>query len=195
MTEPELFISADSALKAVIDQIPLEQWESKKPSWFVARDIQADKTLREFINYHAYDEAWVPDTLAGRTIEQVGDKYAGDLVGDDPKAAYGKLYNAAIAAVQGLTDLDRPVHLTYGDYPTLEYLWHTSIFRGFRSYQFAKIGVDATMPPELVVGLASVVEPHIEEWRAIGIFPPAIPVPSGANAQTELLAKTGYLVQ
>ena len=42
-------------------------------------------TLRETINYHAYDTAWVPDTLAGKTIEEVGSTYDGDLLGDEPK--------------------------------------------------------------------------------------------------------------
>ncbi|MDE2314210.1 MAG: acyl-CoA dehydrogenase family protein, partial [Elusimicrobia bacterium] len=41
--------------------------------------------LREVINYHAYDDAWVPDMLAGSTMEAAGaDKFDGDLLGDDP---------------------------------------------------------------------------------------------------------------
>jgi hypothetical protein len=195
MDERELFTTADRALKAVIDQIKPEQWQTMKPDWFISRPDQATRTLRDFINYHAYDEAWVPQTLDGRTIEEVGDIYDGDLLGDDPKAAYTKLFDAANAAVKALTDLDQPVHLTYGDYPAREYLWHVSIFRGFRSYQLAKwLGADTTMSPELVSGLWSIVEPHLDEWRAIGIFPPAKSSPSDADAQTQLLAKTGYLV-
>ena len=46
-------------------------------------------TLREIIGYHAYDDAWVPDMLAGRTMAEVGaDAFKGDLLGDDPKAAF-----------------------------------------------------------------------------------------------------------
>jgi hypothetical protein len=195
MDERVLFTTADKALKAVIDQIQPDQLKSHKPDWFIARPDQTTRTLRDFINYHAYDEAWVPETLDGRTIEEVGAKYDGDLVGDDPLGAYAKLFEAATLAVGVITDLERPVHLTYGDYPTREYLWHISIFRGFRSYQFAKwIGVNAIMPPELVTGLTAIAEPHLDEWRAIGVFPPAVPEPPGADAQTRLLAQTGYLV-
>lgn len=195
MDERELFITADRALKTVVDQIKPPQWAAPKPDWFISRPDQATRTLRDFINYHAYDEAWVPETLAGRTITEIGDKYDGDLLGDDPKAAYARFFDAATTAVKALADLDRPVHLTYGDYPTREYLWHTSIFRGFRSYQLAKwIGADPTMPPELVSGLWTIIEPHLEEWRGIGIFPPAKPFAPDADAQTQLLAKTGYFV-
>lgn len=195
MNERELFISADTSLKAVIDQIKPNQWDSKKPDWFISRPDQATRTLRDFINYHAFDEAWVPETLAGRTTAEIGDKYNGDLLGDDPKSAYAKLFDAATAAVKAQSDLDQPVHLTYGDYPAREYLWHVSIFRGFRSYQFANwIGTGSAMPPELVSGLDAIVTPRLDEWRAISIFPPAKSVEPGADAQTQLLAKTGYLV-
>ena len=46
-------------------------------------------TLREIIGYHAYDDAWVPDMLAGRTMDEVGqDAFKGDLLGDDPKGSF-----------------------------------------------------------------------------------------------------------
>jgi hypothetical protein len=42
-------------------------------------------TLRRIINYHAYDDAWVPEVLAGKTIAEVGMKWDGDLLGDHPR--------------------------------------------------------------------------------------------------------------
>lgn len=195
MDERELFLAADQALKSVIDKIKPEQWRLQLPAWFKVRPGQENLSLREIINYHAYDEAWVPETLAGRTIAEVGHKHDGDLLGQDPATAYARLMAATTTAVRALRDLNQPVHLTYGQYPAREYLWHISVFRGFRSYQIAKwIGADATMPPRLVLGLIAVVEPNLEQWRALGVFGTARPVPKGADAQTELLAKTGYLV-
>jgi hypothetical protein len=42
-------------------------------------------TLRTIVSYHAYDDAWVPDALAGKTKDEVGrDKHKGGLLRDDP---------------------------------------------------------------------------------------------------------------
>ena len=93
------------------------------------------------IGYHAYDDAWVPDTLAGKTIEEVGDAHGdpqGDLLGDEPQAAFAAIVATAVSAVRGLVDLDKVVHLSYGDYPAREYLKHITWFRGSRVYDIAR---------------------------------------------------------
>jgi hypothetical protein len=189
--ERQIFILADQALMTAFERVKPGQWQLDIPEWFQTRRDQNQIDLRGVAGYHAYDEAWVPDTLAGRTIAEVGDRYAGDLLGDDPAAGYRRLMELAIPAVEGLTDLDQPVHLTYGDYPAREYLWHISTFRGLRSYEINKlIGADTTMPPELVQGLWSIIEPHAEEWRQIGVFGPALE-PTADSPQARLLALTG----
>ena len=149
-------------------------------------------TLRETINYHAYDDAWVPDVLAGRTIEEVGDKYAGDLLGDHPKLNFAAIVETAVLSVQGFDDLDRMVHLTYGDFPARVYLKHITSFRGLRVYDIAKfIGASTTLPPDLVQGLWDEIEPDAEAWRAMGVFGPAVEVPEDAPLQDRLLGLTG----
>ena len=95
-------------------------------------------TLRQTINYHAYDDAWVPDVLAGKTMAEVGDKYDGDLLGDHPKLNFAAIVETAVLAVRGFDDLDRMVHLSYGDYPAREYLKHITSFRGLRVYDIAR---------------------------------------------------------
>jgi hypothetical protein len=77
VNETDVFILADEALKNVVDQIGDDQWERRVPEDMSAR--QPGLTLRRIINYHAYDDAWVPEVLAGKTIEEVGAKYDGDL--------------------------------------------------------------------------------------------------------------------
>ena len=87
MTIQQAFIASNRALKTVVDQINDEQWELTVPSdWSRGKTM----TLREIINYHAYDDAWVPDVLAGKTKEEVGSKFDGDRLTDDPKGKYGK---------------------------------------------------------------------------------------------------------
>src|ERR1700681_1845733 len=66
VSEQRIFVLAEKALADVIDQIRDDQWEQRKPEWFQTGG-QGPASLREIINYHAYDSAWVPDVLAGKT--------------------------------------------------------------------------------------------------------------------------------
>ncbi len=192
MAEQEVFIISQKALKSIVDQIKDDQWSLSTEDLAPGKNL----TLRELINYHAYDDIWVPDTLAGKTIKDVGDTYNGDLLGSDPKASYAKYNQAAQDAVAAISeaDLDTMVHLTYGDFTTRDYLKHITCYRGFRTYTVAKfIGVDATMPTDLVDGLWQEVIPEVEAWRNMGVFGPSIDVPADADKQTKLLGLTGFL--
>ena len=190
MTEQDVFILADQALKAVVDQIHDDQWDQTVPDEMTPR--QPGSTLRTVINYHAYDDAWVPDVLAGKTIAEVGDRYDGDLLGDHPKLNFASIVETAVLAVSAFDDPDRVVHLTYGDFPAREYLKHITSFRGLRSHDLAKfIGADTSMPDDLVQGLWDEIAPEAEQWRQIGVYGPAVPVPADAPLQDRLLGLTG----
>jgi uncharacterized protein (TIGR03086 family) len=189
VTEQTVFILADQALKAVVDQIRDDQWDLVVPD-----DMTRTPgiTLRQVINYHAYDDAWVPEVLAGKTKEEVGDKYDGDLLGDHPKLNFASIVETAVLTVRDFDDLDRTVHLSYGDYPAREYLMHITSFRGLRAHDIARfIGTGTELPPDLVQGLWDEIAPHAEEWRAIGVYGPSIPVPADAPLQDRLLGLTG----
>jgi len=193
--EQSVFILANQALSAVVGKIEENQWGIKIPAWFQTGRGQVDVTLRTIVNYHAYDDAWVPEVLAGKTIQEVGTKYDGDLLGDRPAASFEKINSASCDAVRKLADPERTVHLSYGDYPAREYLTHTMCFRGFRVYDIAKlIGADTAMPEALVQGLWDILSPHAEEWRKIGVFGPEIELPANASAQHRLLALAGRAI-
>ena len=189
MNEIDVFILADEALRSVVDQIRDDQWEQRVPDDMTRKP---GTTLRQTINYHAYDDAWVPDVLAGRTIAEVGDKYDGDLLGDHPKLTFASIVETAVLTVRAFDDLDRIVHLSYGDYPAREYLKHITSFRGLRAYDIARfIGADTTLPDDLVRGLWDEIAPDAEQWRQMGVFGPAITVPETAPLQDRLLGLTG----
>jgi len=192
MNEPEVFLLAEHALQKVIEQIRDDQWDMEMPPSFARRN-QSTVTLREIVSYHAYDDAWVPDMLAGKTMDEAGKtKFDGDLLGDDPKASYAKIVEAACTAARGLDDLGRTVHCSFGDYPAREYFWQINGFRGLRAHDIAcVIGVGSDLPAELVQGLWDEISPHAEEWRSLGVFPPAVEVPEDAPLQDKLLGLTG----
>lgn len=191
MSEQRVYILSEQALAHTIDQIRDDQWAQKKPHWFQTGG-QGDASLKEIVNYHAFDTAWVPEVLAGKTIAEVGETYAGDLLGADPKSSYRRYSERAIAAVQALDDPDRTVHLSYGDFPAREYLKHITSFRGFRAYDIARwIGASTRLSDELVQGMWDEFAPEVEAWRQMGVFGPAIPVPDDAPLQDRLLGLVG----
>ena len=136
MDERDVFILADEALRGVVDQIRDDQWSLVVPTEMTPR--KPGSSLRKVVNYHAYDDAWVPDVLAGRTAEEVGAAWDGDLLGDHPKLNFASIVETAVLAVRGCDDLDRIVHLSYGDYPAREYLKHITSFRGLRVYDHSR---------------------------------------------------------
>jgi uncharacterized protein (TIGR03086 family) len=191
MNEIDVFILSEDALVNVVSQIKDDQWQMEMPPEF-ARKGHKPATLREIINYHAYDDAWVPDMLAGKTMEEAGkQKFDGDLLGDDPKVSFKAIADAACAAAK-TAELARPAHLSYGIYPTSEYLKHITSFRGLRAHDIAKvIGVDTALDPKLVQGMWDEFSPVAEEWRKMGVFGPKVEVPENAPLQDKLLALTG----
>lgn len=196
MTEAEVFILSDQALNAVVRQIKDDQWGMKLPEWFDLGSSQNrdELDLKKIVNYHAYDDAWVPATLSGQAIDDhtgVPATMDEDLLGDDPKASFAAIVDKAVAAAK-MADLDKVVHLSYGDFPAREYFKHITSFRGFRTFSIAKlIGVSTKMPDDLVQGMWDEIAPEVENWRAMGVFGPPIEISDDAPLQDRLLAMCG----
>jgi hypothetical protein len=148
--------------------------------------ILTDQALKAVVG-SIRDDQWssvVPDDMTrtpGVTLRRLGDKYADDLLGDRPKLNFASIVETAILAVRGFDDLERTAHLSYGDWPAREYLKHSARF----------IGTDTMLPPDLVQGLWGEIEPSMEEWRKLGVYGPAVPVPEGAPPQDRLLGLPG----
>ena len=191
MTEKDVFILSDEAMVRVVEQIKDGQWDMDMPETFRRKD-KAPVSLRKILNYHAYDDAWVPDILAGKTMDEAGkEKFDGDLLGSTPKENFKAIADKAIAAAKD-ADLTRTAHLTYGDFPASEYFKHITLFRTLRAYDLAKvIGIDPTLKPELVQGLFDEVAPHADAWRKMGVFGPEVPVAEDAPLMQRLLGLTG----
>lgn len=188
VTIQELFIMSNQALQQVVAQIADEQWDLMMPEGTSMKPA----TLKAAVQYHTYDDAWVPDVLAGKTKAEVGDVYEQLLSSEDVQANYEQYNRRASDAVRGFDDLDKITHLSYGDYPAREYLQHIISFRAFRSYDIAKlIGADTTMADDFVQALLAEFSPVIEGYRQMDVFPPAIEVPADASPQTKLLAMAG----
>jgi len=189
MTIQELFIASNQALQKSIGQIADDQWDIAMPPGMSRKP----GTLKDAVRYHTYDDAWVPDVLAGKTKAEVGDTYEPLLTAEeDIRENYDKYNRRAVDAVSDFQDLDKTTHLSYGDFPARDYIQHIISFRAFRSYDIAKlIGADTTMDAGFVRALLDEFSPVIEGYRQMGVFPPALEVPDDASPQAKLLAMVG----
>jgi hypothetical protein len=189
MDEVRVFLQANKDLVSVIDKIQEHQWTLRAPaemSW------QPDQTIRDLVNYHIYDDAWVSDVLAGKTAAEVGDRYEALRTTKDTAAEYRKHNKLACDAVRGFRELDRIVHLSYGDFTAREYLTHITLFRGLRNYDFSKfLGFRHNLSPELVEGLWEIIFPQAALLREMHVIGAEIPVPAEAPLLDRLLGLTG----
>lgn len=192
LREQDVFVLADRELDRVVSGLTAEQWELVVPEAVSGRPGRV-VTVRDLLATHAYDDAWVPDMVAGRSMDEVGvDAYDGDLLGDEPAAAFAAIVERACEAVLAVEDLDRTVHTSFGDFPLREYLWQVTGFRGLRAWDFARlVGADTTLPPDLVRGMWQEISPVAEQWRSMGVFGPAVSVPADAPLQDRLLGLVG----
>jgi hypothetical protein len=188
--QQQLFLASDAALREVIDQFTPATLEVAVPAeWSTNKTT----TMLGMLANHARDEAWVPDVIAGKTMDEVGDTWKGDLLGDTPVASYDALNDLATAAVSKPIVDGQIAHLSYGDFPVATFLEHTSFYRGFQAPLIAKVaGIPFAMSDELVDLLWSTVEPQLEGLRAIHVFGPAVVVPEGSDRETQLLGMTGF---
>jgi hypothetical protein len=189
-SQQQLFLASDAALREVIDQFTPATLEFAVPAeWSTNKTT----TMRGLLANHAKDEAWVPDVISGKTMDEVGDTWKGDLLGDDPVAAYDALNDLATAAVSKPIADGQIAHLSYGDFPVAIFLEHTSFYRGFQAPLIAKVaGIPFAMTDELVDLLWAAAEPQLDFLRSIHVFGPAVEVPEGSNRETQLLGMTGF---
>lgn len=190
MRADELFLQADAALRSVIDRIDAADLSKPAPQEWTSTP---DPIFRDILFAHAYDEAWVPDVLAGKSVAD-GDEFRdADLLGDDPIASYDRLNDTATAAVREGVEPGTVFRFQYGDYPVDEGYAHLATYRAFQAWLIAKrLGIPFHLSPELIAGLNEHVVPHADEWRQWGVFPPAIEPPAGADDETRLLCAVGY---
>ncbi len=188
--EQKLFLASDAALREVIDQFTPATLALAVPAEWSSNNAA---TMLGLLANHARDEAWVPDVIAGKTMDEVGDSWKGELLGDDPIGNYDRLNDLATAAVSKPIAEGQVAHLSYGDFPVPVFLQHTSYYRGFQAPLIAKVaGIRFAMSDDLIDLLWAAVEPSIEQLRAIHVFGPPVEVPADSDRETMLLGMTGF---
>ncbi len=191
--EAELFLLADQAAVQTFAQIRAEQWDSELPPVFDMPGANQPAPLRQVVNHYAYDNAWVPDLLAGRSMDEAGrDRFDGDLLGADPAGNLARIAAAAAQAASAVIDRDATVHCSYGDVPAWDYFWQLNIARSLGAHDVAThIGQDSPLSEQLSRGMFEGTAPAAEMWRSFGIYREPIQVSDEAPWRDRFLALTG----
>ena len=158
------------------------------------RTPDADWDVRALLNHVVGGNLWAAELAAGRTIEQVGDRLDGDVIGADPRAAYDRSAKAAAAVFEAPGALDAPCAVSYGPVPGSVYAGHRFVDVLIHGWDLAQAtGQDGTLDAGLVDACTEILEPQVEAFRAAGAIGPAVPTAPGASPQTRLLGMLGRL--
>jgi len=150
-----------------------------------------DWDCQTLLNHVLYELSWVPDLLEGKTIKQVGTKYDGDLLGKDHIKNWQQAADAAIAAINK-ADLDKEVHLSYGDVPASSYINEVAGDLLIHSWDLDQsFKCSLVIEPELAQALYDNIFPRKDEFASSGLFGKPFDVPEDARLQTKLLAIVG----
>jgi uncharacterized protein (TIGR03086 family) len=167
---------------ALVARIEPRQWDEPTPC--------AGWSVRDLVNHLAAEALWTPPLLAGRTLEEVGDAFDGDVLGDDPQRAHREAVAAAIDAV-AQAELTRPVHLSFGRVPAQVYVEQLFTDHLVHSWDLARaIGHDERLPEDLVAACLAIFAPQEDDYRAAGLIGPRVGT-SRTDPQSRLLAAFG----
>jgi uncharacterized protein (TIGR03086 family) len=147
--------------------------------------------LRALVDHLVYETLWVPDLVAGATLAEVGSRYEGDRLGDDPIGAWAAAKEAAVDGVRS-SNLDVPVHTSGGELTADEYLTQMLFDASIHGWDVAQsIGVDHAIPDDVARDLHAWFSPQAAGWVEAGILAPPIEVPDDADPSTHLIALSG----
>jgi uncharacterized protein (TIGR03086 family) len=167
-----------------VRQVRPEQWSAPTPC--VGWDV------RTLVNHVVGEDRWMVPLFAGATIAEVGDRFDGDLLGDDPVAAASDAAAQAAATVGEPDALDRTVHLSFGETPAEEYVRQLLADHLVHSWDLAAaIGADRRLDPEALRVCAAWFVEREELYRRGGAIGARVAVASDASEQDRLIAAFG----
>jgi uncharacterized protein (TIGR03086 family) len=167
-----------------VHQVRDDQWDDPTPC--------TEWSVRDLVNHLTSEHLWAPWLLHGATLDEVGDRFEGDVLGDAPARAWDTAAAASRGAAHRPDALDGPVHTSGGLTPAEEYLRQMTLDLAVHAWDLARgIGADDRLDAGLVTLAWDYVAPHADAWRGSGLFGPAVPVPDSAPLQDRLVGLLG----
>lgn len=180
----DAFDRAQAEFGRLVHQVRNDQWEADTPC--------TDWTVRDLVGHLAGEHLWAPWLLRGATLDEVGDRFDGDVLGDDPVRAWDRAAAGSLAAFHRPGALDEPVHTSGGLSAADDYAWQMTTDLTVHAWDLAHgIGADARLGEDLVRTVYDQVAPQIDSWQGMGIFAAPVPVTESASVQDRLVALLG----
>ncbi|HXX89380.1 MAG TPA: TIGR03086 family metal-binding protein [Acidimicrobiales bacterium] len=165
---------------ALVAGVGTEQWHDGTPC--------TEWDVRTLVHHLLYEQRWAPPLFEGLTIAEVGDRFEGDLMGDDATTWAGVLASSieeAHAAVAQPDALKQTVHLSYGDTSGEEYVMQLTGDLAIHAWDLARAtGQDEAIDPGAIALLLPWAEAYAELLAGSGMF--GSPVDLGPNAPDEV---------
>jgi uncharacterized protein (TIGR03086 family) len=183
----ELHNNCGRRFAALVAGVGSEQWHDQTPC--------PEWDVRMLVNHLLYEQRWAPLLLDGLTIDEVGDRFEGDLMGDDASAWPGLLASSideAHTAVAQPGALDRTVHLSFGEFSGQEYVLQLTVDLAIHAWDLARAtGQDDRLDPSAVALLLPWAEANVDFLAASGLFGSRIDAGPGAQDEIRLLGLLG----
>jgi len=168
--------------RRAVDAVGPDDWGRATPC--------AGWSVRDLVNHVVGEELWTVPLVQGSTIEDVGDRFDGDVLGSDPLARSLEAATEAVAVVDERAPAGGTVHLSYGEEQLGEYLLQLCADHLVHGWDLAvAVGADTRMAPELVDAVADWFREREELYRSAGAI--GQHVQTDGDAQTQLLAAFG----
>ncbi|GAB3709566.1 TIGR03086 family metal-binding protein [Mariniluteicoccus flavus] len=166
----------------VIERIPDGGWADPSPceGW----------TVRDVVNHLTAEHLWVPRLLGGATIEEVGDDFDGDVLGEAPVDAWSEAITRSLQAWRS-ADPEQQIQMSYGAASAAEYANQMLVDLVVHAWDIARgAKIPVTLDPECVEACLAYEEPRVDPDGVEGLFGPSRTPRSGAPAD-RLLAMVG----
>jgi uncharacterized protein (TIGR03086 family) len=184
MTLPDLYARSVNNFAALVTQVGDDQWQLSTPC--------TDWNVRQLVNHLVYEEMWSAPLFDGATIADVGDRFEGDLLGDDPQTTAATAAATATGAVLTPGAMDRTVHLSFGDTPAEEYVSQLFADHVVHGWDLAvAIGADRAIDPDTLAYLVPWFEQREEMYRGGGAIAPRVELGADASEQDRFIAAFG----
>jgi uncharacterized protein (TIGR03086 family) len=165
-----------------VNAVGADQWDGPTPC--------REWSVRELANHVTGEDLWTPPLVQGSTIEEVGARFEGDLLGDDPIRESLTAAREAIRAVAGALPSGGTVQLSYGEEQMGEYVHQLAADHLVHGWDLAvATGGDSRLDPALVHEVAAWFADREELYRAAGVI--GGPAAGTGDPQGDLLAAFG----
>ena len=159
-----------------------EQWGATTPC------LEWD--VRALVNHVVGEDLWTEPLVRGATIQEVGDRFEGDVLGSDPRETALDTAERASRAVAEALPRNAKVHLSYGDEDLEEYVFQLAADHLIHGWDLAvATDGDAVLDHDLVAGVAAWFAAREDVYRSAGAI--GARAAAADDAQSQLLAAFG----